>query len=60
MDLSECYCGVVLGNGTTKVDDASCKMPCMGAPGEICGGPSLINIYVAKDLQSLEPGSTWA
>ena len=30
-------------------------MPCTGAPDEICGGPSLINIYVAKDLQSLEP-----
>jgi hypothetical protein len=34
----ECYCGVVLGNGTLPVDDGSCSMPCNGNKNEMCGG----------------------
>ncbi|KAI1340641.1 WSC domain-containing protein [Xylariaceae sp. FL0016] len=52
----ECYCGVVVGNGTSLVSDStSCNMPCNGNSLEICGGPARLSLYVAKDLQSLEP-----
>ncbi|RYC54200.1 hypothetical protein CHU98_g12008 [Xylaria longipes] len=55
----ECYCGVVIGNGTDLATDAStCNMPCNGNPDEICGGPARLSLYVAKDLQSLEPCGT--
>ncbi|KAL8826061.1 MAG: hypothetical protein Q9191_004032 [Dirinaria sp. TL-2023a] len=52
---SECYCGVVLGNGTASAPDTDCNMPCKGNPGEICGGRSRLNLYVANDLMSSEP-----
>ncbi|ETS85780.1 hypothetical protein PFICI_03805 [Pestalotiopsis fici W106-1] len=51
----ECYCGVVLGNDTAQVDVAECAMPCTGNSSQICGGPDRLSLYVAKDLQSLEP-----
>eukprot|EP00918_Siedleckia_nematoides_P052704 GHVU01115143.1.p1 GENE.GHVU01115143.1~~GHVU01115143.1.p1 ORF type:complete len:561 (+),score=83.89 GHVU01115143.1:154-1683(+) len=52
----ECYCGVVLGNGTAIAEDQStCNMPCNGDKTQTCGGSGRINLYVAKDLQSLEP-----
>ncbi|KAI0971078.1 WSC domain-containing protein [Xylaria arbuscula] len=55
----ECYCGVVIGNGTSlATDDSTCNVPCNGNPDEICGGPSRLSLYVAKDLQSLEPCGT--
>ncbi|RWA14211.1 hypothetical protein EKO27_g890 [Xylaria grammica] len=55
----ECYCGVVVGNGTALATDAStCNMPCNGNPDETCGGPARLSLYVAKDLQSLEPCGT--
>ncbi|KAI0871876.1 WSC domain-containing protein [Hypoxylon argillaceum] len=55
----ECYCGVVVGNGTALASDAStCNMPCNGNSSEICGGPARLSLYVAKDLQSLEPCGT--
>ncbi|KAI0816540.1 WSC domain-containing protein [Xylaria sp. FL0064] len=55
----ECYCGVVVGNGTALAADAStCNMPCNGQSDEICGGPARLSLYVAKDLQSLEPCGT--
>ncbi|KAI0187770.1 WSC domain-containing protein [Xylaria flabelliformis] len=55
----ECYCGVVIGNGTDLATDAStCNMPCNGNSNETCGGPSRLSLYVAKDLQSLEPCGT--
>ncbi|KAF1987032.1 WSC-domain-containing protein [Aulographum hederae CBS 113979] len=52
----ECYCGVVLGNGTVPAaDQTQCNMPCNGNADEVCGGPSLLNLYVAKNLESAEP-----
>ncbi|EKD12406.1 WSC domain-containing protein [Drepanopeziza brunnea f. sp. 'multigermtubi' MB_m1] len=51
----ECYCGVVLGNGTLPVDDSKCNKPCRGNPSETCGGSSVLDLYVAKDLESTEP-----
>ncbi|KAI0099658.1 WSC domain-containing protein [Nemania sp. FL0031] len=55
----ECYCGVVIGNGTDLATDAStCNMACNGNSSEICGGPARLSLYVAKDLQSLEPCGT--
>ncbi|KAI1752935.1 WSC domain-containing protein [Xylaria castorea] len=55
----ECYCGVVVGNGTDLATDAStCNMPCNGNSNQTCGGPSRLSLYVAKDLQSLEPCGT--
>ncbi|KAJ3579386.1 hypothetical protein NPX13_g1177 [Xylaria arbuscula] len=55
----ECYCGVVVGNGTAlATDDSTCNMPCNGDSSQICGGPARLSLYVAKDLQSLEPCGT--
>ncbi|KAI0202726.1 WSC domain-containing protein [Astrocystis sublimbata] len=52
----ECYCGVVIGNGTSLATDPStCNVPCNGNKGETCGGPGRLSLYVATDLQSLEP-----
>ncbi|KAH8909665.1 WSC-domain-containing protein [Coniochaeta sp. PMI_546] len=51
----ECWCGVVLGNNTYPVADTDCNMPCNGDSTETCGGPSRLTLYVAKDLESLEP-----
>ncbi|KAI1492173.1 WSC domain-containing protein [Biscogniauxia mediterranea] len=52
----ECYCGVVIGNGTELASDATtCNMPCNGNAEQTCGGPSRLSLYLAKDLQSLEP-----
>ncbi|KAH6720098.1 WSC domain-containing protein [Leptodontidium sp. MPI-SDFR-AT-0119] len=52
---SECYCGVVLGNGTLPVDSSNCDMPCNGDSTETCGGRGTLDLYVAKDLESSEP-----
>ncbi|KAH7418127.1 WSC domain-containing protein [Cadophora sp. MPI-SDFR-AT-0126] len=52
---SECYCGVVLGNGTLPVDSSKCDMPCNGDSTETCGGRGTLDLYVAKDLESTEP-----
>ncbi|KAH8595600.1 WSC domain-containing protein [Bisporella sp. PMI_857] len=54
----ECYCGVVLGNGTALVDSAQCDMPCTGnAAGvtDTCGGRGTLNLFIASDLESSEP-----
>ncbi|KAG0652200.1 WSC domain-containing [Hyphodiscus hymeniophilus] len=51
----ECYCGVVLGNGTVPLPAISCSFPCTGNSAETCGGSSALNLYVAKDLESTEP-----
>lgn len=51
----ECYCGVVLGNGTLPLSSTSCNMPCAGNSSETCGGRSTLNLYVAKDLESTQP-----
>ncbi|KAI2642536.1 WSC domain-containing protein [Xylaria nigripes] len=52
----ECYCGVVVGNGTNvATDQTTCNMPCNGNSSQTCGGPARLSLYVAKDLQSLEP-----
>ncbi|KAI1327871.1 WSC domain-containing protein [Xylariaceae sp. FL0255] len=53
---SQCWCGVVIGNGTAlAADQTTCNMPCNGDSDEICGGPALLSLYVATDLESLEP-----
>ncbi|TVY44145.1 WSC domain-containing protein [Lachnellula subtilissima] len=46
----ECYCGVVLGNGTAPT--SGCNMPCAGNSAETCGGSSMLNLFVASDLES--------
>ncbi|KAE8451464.1 hypothetical protein EG329_004093 [Mollisiaceae sp. DMI_Dod_QoI] len=51
----QCFCGVVLGNYTTLVDPGQCSMPCAGNSKETCGGPSLLNLYVAADIESTQP-----
>lgn len=51
----ECWCGVVLGNNTYPTPDSDCNIPCKGNAGETCGGPARLSLYVAKDLESLEP-----
>ncbi|CAG8980407.1 hypothetical protein HYALB_00003972 [Hymenoscyphus albidus] len=51
----ECYCGVVLGNGTVPAPASECSMNCTGDSTESCGGPSRLNLFVASDLESSEP-----
>ncbi|KAK3943042.1 WSC domain-containing protein [Diplogelasinospora grovesii] len=51
----ECYCGQVVGNFTSSAPATDCAMPCNGDSTETCGGPSRLSLYVAKDLESLEP-----
>ena len=51
----ECYCGVVLGNGTAKVDESNCQMTCNGNTTELCGGAANLYLYVAEDLLSESP-----
>ncbi|KAM0251076.1 hypothetical protein ACHAQJ_008358 [Trichoderma viride] len=51
----ECWCGNVLANNTAKVDDSQCNFPCNGNSSETCGGRGLLNLYIATDLESLEP-----
>ena len=53
--LGECYCGVVLANDTIPVANSQCNSPCTGDSTKKCGGPSRLNVYVAKELESLEP-----
>jgi hypothetical protein len=52
---NECWCGVVLANDTSVVDTSQCNKPCSGAANEKCGGAAKLSVYVAKDLESLEP-----
>ncbi|KAK9436022.1 Carbohydrate-binding WSC [Metarhizium brunneum] len=51
----ECWCGVVLANDTAKADTSQCNMPCQGDSSDTCGGRGRLNLWVAKDLESLEP-----
>ena len=57
-NLSRCYCGVVLGNGTSQVDDSFCQMPCNGNSSEMCGGAQHLNLYVADDLMEKQVSMT--
>ncbi|KAK3950414.1 WSC domain-containing protein [Pseudoneurospora amorphoporcata] len=51
----ECWCGVVIGNGTFSAPDTECDIPCNGKSTQTCGGRARLNLYVANELQSLEP-----
>ncbi|KAJ4303232.1 hypothetical protein N0V90_002125 [Kalmusia sp. IMI 367209] len=51
----ECYCGVVLGNGTVAADATQCSTPCTGNSTQYCGGLDHLSLYVAKNLESTEP-----
>lgn len=62
--LDECYCGMNLGKGATVVPTSQCNMPCAGGAGTVsscdaantnCGGPALLSVYHATDLESLAP-----
>ncbi|KAL8691683.1 MAG: hypothetical protein Q9224_004118 [Gallowayella concinna] len=53
----ECYCGVVLGNGTASAPETECSTKCTGDSTDFCGGRSRLNLYVASDLMSTEPCS---
>ncbi len=51
----ECYCGVVLGNGTLPLASSQCNMACTGNSAETCGGRATLDLYVAVDLESSQP-----
>ncbi|WYZ40440.1 hypothetical protein EsH8_IV_000781 [Colletotrichum jinshuiense] len=51
----ECYCGVVMGNYTQSTTMDKCSTPCNGDSTKKCGGAGTVEIYVAKQLKSLEP-----
>jgi hypothetical protein len=41
----ECWCGNDLGVGAGPTDASACTMPCNDNRTELCGGPSLLNLY---------------
>lgn len=43
----ECYCGTALQQGTTA-GQTNCNMPCVAAPGEICGGAGSLSVYMSN------------
>ncbi|KAJ1337595.1 WSC domain-containing protein [Microdochium nivale] len=51
----ECYCGVVVGDGTALTDQSECTKTCTGDSTQICGGDARLSLYVAKGLLSNEP-----
>ncbi|KAM0334201.1 hypothetical protein ACHAQA_001221 [Verticillium albo-atrum] len=51
----ECWCGAVMGNDTRSVDTTQCNMACAGDKSQTCGGRSRVNVFLAKEFQSLEP-----
>ncbi|KAF2495308.1 WSC-domain-containing protein [Lophium mytilinum] len=51
----ECYCGVVLGNGTVPAPTSDCDKTCNGDSTQTCGGAQRLSLYVATDLESTEP-----
>ncbi|KAK4157999.1 WSC domain-containing protein [Chaetomidium leptoderma] len=51
----ECYCGVVIGNGTFAAPAGECDMACNGDSSQTCGGRGRLNLFVSDELQSLEP-----
>ncbi|KAF2786774.1 WSC-domain-containing protein [Melanomma pulvis-pyrius CBS 109.77] len=51
----ECYCGVVLGNGTAVTSTDKCATACTGNSTQFCGGPDHLSLYVAKTLESTDP-----
>lgn len=54
-ETGECWCGQVIGNYTHSAPESDCSMPCNGDSSETCGGRGRLTLYVAKDLESLEP-----
>ncbi|KAG0651289.1 fungistatic metabolite, partial [Hyphodiscus hymeniophilus] len=60
----ECWCGNSLASGSVHVTDQTCDMTCSGDESTICGGHSLLSIYVAGSLPlvsttaSVTPSST--
>ncbi|CAK7234763.1 hypothetical protein SBRCBS47491_009059 [Sporothrix bragantina] len=42
---TQCYCGNSLGAGSTLQAASSCNMACGGSAYELCGGPSLLNVF---------------
>jgi WSC domain len=51
----ECYCGYILQGGSVPAPSTDCNMACTGDATEICGGPSRLNLYEAKILESTKP-----
>jgi hypothetical protein len=51
----ECYCGSMLQGGSAAAASGDCNMACTGDATEICGGPSRLNLYEAKILESTQP-----
>jgi hypothetical protein len=43
-----------IGNGSVPIDSSQCNMACKGNSSETCGGSSMLNLYVASDLESTQ------
>ena len=51
----ECYCGMILGAGSTPVSPIYCQTYCNGDWGQPCGGAGFINFYVNYDMMEVQP-----
>lgn len=54
---TECYCGNALGLGSVQQAEGSCNMACGGSAFELCGGPSLLNVYTYSPAPSSSSSS---
>ena len=43
----QCFCGNQLV-GSSKVDESKCSMPCDGIAGQICGGSSVLSVWISR------------
>ncbi|KAK5130068.1 hypothetical protein LTR08_002501 [Meristemomyces frigidus] len=44
---TNCWCGDVLPQADSKVDDSKCNTPCDGYPAEECGGSGFYSVYLS-------------
>ena len=58
-DGSQCYCGDAISNGSAKVAETDCSMPCGGLATEACGAGDRLNMYsVTSFTVNQNPGPT--
>lgn len=49
---SECYCGLTIGSGSSKLDDAECGFTCSGNATEVCGAGNRLSVFYAQTLDT--------
>ncbi|CAK7205222.1 hypothetical protein SEUCBS139899_007989 [Sporothrix eucalyptigena] len=55
---TQCYCGNALSAGSTLQAASACDMACGGSAYELCGGPSLLNVYTYSPQAEVSSSSS--